>query len=174
MRGPTTDGYEDDLISIRPFSWSDDADRASLPNFLFTPSGFNMEWYKYSWRGAEMSENLSLGEIRRIWRLCVDHLLTGRSFNAGDTDSFFRLRPYMVDVPEDLRERVVSVCEMVKDIELHRFENRSTGYHGSYYEIGRTEELDGRALEMIGELRELLEGRHRSPSSIQVKVIRFE
>ena len=26
-----------------------------------------------------MSENLSVGEIRRIWRLCIDHLITGRT-----------------------------------------------------------------------------------------------
>ena len=65
---------------------------------------------------------------------------------------------YTVDVPDDLRERVEDVCEMAKDIELCRFGNRSTGYHGSYYEIRRTEELDIRALELIGKLKGLPDG----------------
>lgn len=40
-----------------------------------------------------MSKNLSVGEIRRIWRLCIDHLITGRTFGEGSTARFLGTEP---------------------------------------------------------------------------------
>lgn len=63
-------GYEDDVIPIRSYSWADenitDPGILARPNLLFKPPGLNMEWYKYPRCGVEMSENLSMGEVRRI------------------------------------------------------------------------------------------------------------
>lgn len=120
-------GYEDDVMSIRPYDWGSDEfpERAARPNFLFKPTGFNMEWYKYPWRGGEMSENLSLGEIRRIWRLCIDHLITGRTFGPGSTADLLAVEPTVVHVPDDLRDRVVRVCGISDAAEIERISKTS-------------------------------------------------
>ena len=104
-------------------------------NLGFKPSGFNMEWYKYPWRSPMMSENLTLGEIRRIWRLCIDHLLTGRTFEPGPTSRLLEERPARVEVPEALAERAGRVCAMASAQEAVRSRvvchtSRST-YRGS-------------------------------------------
>lgn len=80
-------GREDDILSIHPFNWGCDDDPVNtfIPNFFFKSSGFNTEWYKYPWRDADMPGNLSVGEIGHIWRPCVDHLRTGRTFEPGTT-----------------------------------------------------------------------------------------
>lgn len=80
-------------------------------------------------------------------------------FDAGDTDSFFGLTPYKVDVPEDLRERVGKVCEMAGVIESRRVRRRSTSFRSSLYVIGRSDADDGKVSALIDVLKDLLERR---------------
>ena len=145
-------GFEDDTICIRPYDWGGDDDpvRASRPNFLFKPSGFNMEWYKYPWRSPEMSENLSLGDIRRIWRLCIDHLLTGRTFEPGPTSGILRLSPSTVEVPERLRERAEAVCQMASAHELRRSRTAGKTYSSTYRRDPDVENCGDTVREIIG------------------------
>lgn len=44
------------------------------PNFLYKPTGFEIEWYKYPLRDSYMSENLSLPEFRLIIDRCIASL----------------------------------------------------------------------------------------------------
>ena len=152
-------GFEDEVICIRPFDWGYDEDpvRASRPNFLFKPSGFNMEWYKYPWRSPEMSENLSLGEIRRIWRLCIDHLLTGRTFEPGPTSGILRLSPSALEVPERLRERADRVCMMASEQELRRSKTSGSIYGGTYRNDPSAEGCEDTVREIIGILEKRME-----------------
>ena len=152
-------GFEDEVICIRPFDWGYDEDpvRASRPNFLFKPSGFNMEWYKYPWRSPEMSENLSLGEIRRIWRLCIDHLLTGRTFEPGPTSGILRLSPSALKVPERLRERADRVCMMASEQELRRSKTSGSIYGGTYRNDPSAEGCEDTVREIIGILEKRME-----------------
>ncbi len=102
-------GYEDDVFSIRVFDdWSGDDEGVSWPNFTFKPTGLEMHWYKYAWRGATISEDLTVGEIKHIWRLCIDHLITGRTFNQCTTEEILRMEPYHVDIPDELRDRIAA------------------------------------------------------------------
>ncbi len=80
-----------------------------------------MEWYKYPWQNADMSENLSMGEIRHIWRSCIAHLRTGRTFELGTTRKFLEVRLYRVKVPRELRGRVEAVC--ARALEMGTFRN---------------------------------------------------
>ena len=148
-------GYEDDVICIRPYDWGteEEPERASRPNLLFKPSGFNMGWYKYPWRGADMSENLSVGEIRRIWRLCIDHLITGRTFGEGPTAGFLGMEPERIEVPEGMKERVDAVLTIADANEDVRVRYLGTSFRSSYRPRGLSEEDDAAVREIIEELR---------------------
>ena len=80
MGGVTTDVFE-----INPYYWGDctcgaeenDEDehhpdcRLLVHNFIYKPTGFCIDWYKYPFRDSFMSENLSCDEIRQIWKACI-------------------------------------------------------------------------------------------------------
>ncbi len=42
------------------------------PNFLFKPTGFSIQWYKYPLRDSYMSQNVTLDEFRKIVSQCVE------------------------------------------------------------------------------------------------------
>ena len=44
----TTDrgGYENDVFLINPYYWGEDDDIAVLPNFVYKPVGWEIQWYK--------------------------------------------------------------------------------------------------------------------------------
>lgn len=148
-------GFEDGTLSIRPFDWGydEDPERASRPNFLFKPSGFNMEWYKYPWRSPMMSENLSLGEIRRIWRLCIDHLLSGRTFPDGDTRSLLALEPARTPVPDRLAERTARVLETASAQDRKRVILSGDVGCSTYRPLKRPTVRDDRVAELTEEIR---------------------
>lgn len=92
-----------------------------------------MGWYKYPWRDPEISENLSVGEIRRIWRLCIDHLLNGREIPTGSTFDIVTMSPARVDVPDGLRERVDRVCAISDEKEIERLGVTASWFGGRYF-----------------------------------------
>ena len=94
-------GYEDDILYTR----TDDQSEEGEPTLVFKPSGYSMGWYKYAWNSPEQSENLSIGEILRIWRLCIEHIMWGREIPNGTTREILGLPIDTVIVPDDLRER---------------------------------------------------------------------
>jgi len=118
-------GFYDGTISIR--SQSSYGFDNSGPNFIFHPSGFNMEWYKYPWRSTEMSENLSIGEIKRIWRLCIEHLLYGREIPKCTTREALSMDVHYVHVPDDIRDVVDRICSDADVNRLHCVEDIYVG-----------------------------------------------
>lgn len=89
------DVYEDDVVLIRPYPPDGDE-----PTLVFKPSGYSMQWYKYPWRSPLQSENLSMGEIRRILRLAVEHIAYGRKIPNGTTSEILALpQRYLYDLP---------------------------------------------------------------------------
>lgn len=97
-----------------------------------------------------MSENLSLGDIRRIWRLCIDHLLTGRTFEPGPTSGILRLYPSTVEVPGRLRERAETVCRMASAQELRRSRTAGKTYSSTYRRDPDVENCGDTVREIIG------------------------
>ena len=100
-----------------------------------------------------MSENLSVGEIRRIWRLCIDHLITGRTFGEGPTAGFLGMEPERIEVPEGMKERVDAVLTIADANEDVRVRYLGTSFRSSYRPRGLSEEDDAAVREIIEELR---------------------
>ncbi len=89
--------YEDDVIRVQPHA--PDGDQ---PTLIFKPSGYSMQWYKYPWRCPLQSENLSMGEVRRILRLAVEHIAYGRSIPKGTTAEMLALPRHLYAPPADI------------------------------------------------------------------------
>lgn len=75
-----TDGFENSVFSIRPYLWWEPGDKewetaSVMPNFLFKPTGFEIEWYRYPFKDSWMNRPLTLGQVRHIWRLCIQSVL---------------------------------------------------------------------------------------------------
>ncbi len=99
-------GYEDDVVFTR-------AGFGCLgpPTFVFKPSGYCMSWYKHAWSVAFQSENLSMGEIRRVMRLCIEHLVYGREIPKGPTKELITESMHLYEPPEDIgKELFDAVC----------------------------------------------------------------
>lgn len=77
-------GYENETFAIRPYYWGEDEKLASLPNFLYKPSGFEIRWYKYPFRDSYMNMNLSNEAIREIFELCENSVLKEEEQNVDD------------------------------------------------------------------------------------------
>ena len=137
-------GYEDDVM----FTRADNQYAPGPPTFIFKPSGYSMGWYKYCWRSPEQNENLSMGEIRRVFRLCVEHIAYGREVPYGPTKELIAVPMHLYEPPEDIREDLEEVAR-------YAISNR-VGWVGSSWpktfcsrDAGSAEEL---ALEILSDL----------------------
>ncbi len=85
-------GYEDDVICSIPRDLDGD-----LLRLVFKPSGYTL-----GWRGLSFcqSENLSMGEIRRVLRLCIEHMLEGRDIPYDSTKSLISGPMHVYSCPE--------------------------------------------------------------------------
>ncbi len=90
-------GYEDDVLYIRPY----DECRYGEPTFVFKPSGYSMAWYKHPWRDPVQSEDLTVGEIRKVMRLCIEHLTYGRGIPEGTTKELISLPMHLYEPPDE-------------------------------------------------------------------------
>lgn len=66
--------YENDVFTIMPYYWGDDDMIQALPNFVYKPTGFTLEWYKYALRSAYMSHDVTYAELTDMLRHCADSL----------------------------------------------------------------------------------------------------
>lgn len=65
-------GFDNDVFTIRPYYWGDDEELEMLPNFLYKPTGFEIQWYKYPFRDSYMNQNLTKEEILDIFKKCAE------------------------------------------------------------------------------------------------------
>jgi hypothetical protein len=68
-------GYENEMFCINPYYWGDDEDIAVLPNFIYKPTNFTIDWYKYPFRDSYMNKQLTEEEIKKIFQKCCDYVL---------------------------------------------------------------------------------------------------
>lgn len=69
-------GYENDTFCIYPFWWDDDnEEEVNKPNFIYKPTGFEIEWYKYPFRSAYMNQDLSRDELILIFAKCFESIM---------------------------------------------------------------------------------------------------
>lgn len=63
--------YENDLFAVNPYYWGDDEEGLKKPNFLYKPTGFTIEWYKYPLRDAHANQDMSVGDFHKIINECI-------------------------------------------------------------------------------------------------------
>lgn len=68
-------GYENEIFCISPYYWGEDKDIASLPNFIYKPINFTIDWYKYPFRDSYMNKQLNEKEIKNIFKKCYKYVL---------------------------------------------------------------------------------------------------
>ncbi len=142
--------YEDDIMLTR----LDDQYEPGPPTFEFKPSGYSMGWYKYAWRSPEQSENLSMGEIRRVLRLCIEHLAYGREIPSGTTKELISLPRHLYVPSDDISDAIYSV---VRTAPTNVFDVESLQYIQTF-DIRHADAAETMAVEII----KVLQG---SPSS---------
>ena len=83
-------GFSCELFEINPYCWEDctcgvtdlysevEEHSGDCPfvhhNFIYRPTGFYIDWYKYSFRSSDMNQNLTIREIEDIFDKCSNYL----------------------------------------------------------------------------------------------------
>ena len=66
--------FENDTFIIRPYYWGEDEHEASLPNFVYKPSGLEIRWYKYPMRDAYSNQDVDIETFKTILDACAASL----------------------------------------------------------------------------------------------------
>lgn len=83
-------GFSCELFEINPYYWGDCTcgvtdlyseireHSGDCPfvhhNFIYHPTGFYIDWYKYSFRSSDMNQDLTIREIEDIFDICSEYL----------------------------------------------------------------------------------------------------
>lgn len=83
-------GFSCELFEINPYYWGDctcgvddlysevEEHSGDCPfvhhNFIYHPTGFYIDWYKYSFRSSNMNQDFTIREIEDIFDRCSDYL----------------------------------------------------------------------------------------------------
>lgn len=62
--------FDNEVFTIRPYYWGDDDSIANLPNFVYKPTNFQIQWYKYPLRDSYMNQNITVKEFKEIIEKC--------------------------------------------------------------------------------------------------------
>lgn len=66
--------FENDTFIIRPYYWGDDEEEAEKPNFVYKPTGLEIQWYKYPMRDAYSNQNISIKTFKDILTECANSM----------------------------------------------------------------------------------------------------
>ena len=69
--------FENDLFVIRPYYWGESQVIREKPNFVFKPTGLEIQWYKYPFRDAYLNQEVSFSEFEDMVKQCRESLLKG-------------------------------------------------------------------------------------------------
>ena len=67
-------GFENDIFSINPYYWGNDEEIMDQPNFVYKPTGFEIQWYKYPMRDSYMNKNITIEVFVSILVKCFESL----------------------------------------------------------------------------------------------------
>lgn len=70
--------YENDTFIIRAYYWGEDEDIATLPNFVYKPTGLEISWYKYPMRDAYSNQDISVEAFADILAECEQSMKEGK------------------------------------------------------------------------------------------------
>ena len=74
------EGFENDVFSIFPYYWGEDDELSHAPNFIYKPTGLEMSWYKYPFRGAYMNQDITFSQLEEIITLCTKSIKENKGF----------------------------------------------------------------------------------------------
>ena len=63
--------FENELFAVNPYYWGMNEEIQNIPNFLYKPTGFTIEWYKYPLRDAHANKDMSVGEFNDMIDECI-------------------------------------------------------------------------------------------------------
>ena len=66
--------FENDIFLIRPYYWGNDDKIASLSNFVYKPTNFQIQWYKYPLRDSYMNQDINVEQFKEIIKNCKKSL----------------------------------------------------------------------------------------------------
>lgn len=89
-------GVDTERFSIAPYYYGDcncngehvEGCPCMRHNFVYKPTGFAIDWYKYPFRDSYMNQNLSKKEIQVIWTYCYNWMLERIDDYADDAHVF--------------------------------------------------------------------------------------
>ena len=64
-------GFENDTFLIKPYYWGDDEDESEKPNFVYKPTGYEIDWYKYPFRDSYSNFDITEKEFIEIIENCL-------------------------------------------------------------------------------------------------------
>lgn len=56
-------GYENDTFLVNPYYWGDDEEIEEEPNFVYKPTGYEIQWYKWPLRDAWANRKITYEEF---------------------------------------------------------------------------------------------------------------
>ena len=81
-------GYENDTYLINPYYWGDDKSIAEKPNFIFKPTNFTIDWYKYPLRDSYMNQDISFVVFEKILNHCYKSYVKSIANTEKDYNNF--------------------------------------------------------------------------------------
>ena len=66
--------FENEIFIVRQYYWGEDEDTMEKPNFVYKPTGFEIQWYKYPLRDSYMNQNIDFEQLKEIMNKCIESL----------------------------------------------------------------------------------------------------
>jgi hypothetical protein len=64
-------GFENEIFRIDPYYWGYEEEECEKPNFLYKPTGYCINWYKYPFRDSYANQNITENEFIEIINDCI-------------------------------------------------------------------------------------------------------
>lgn len=67
-------GFENDVFLVNPYYWGEDEDIMEEPNFIYKPTGYEIDWYKYPLRDSYANKELTFEEFKEVLNKCKESI----------------------------------------------------------------------------------------------------
>ena len=67
---PDIEYFDNGIFIVNPYYWGDAEDLAVLPNFVYYPTGYEVQWYKYPLRDSYCNQDITFEEFKDILEKC--------------------------------------------------------------------------------------------------------
>ena len=103
--------FENDTFIIRPYYWGDSEEVACKPNFVYKPTGFELEWYKHPLRDSYCNQDIDFRKFTDILEDCK------RSLAAGDGPKGLISKQDVINALEEEYPFLIQVARKMDDAE---------------------------------------------------------